>query len=31
MFKAMIVDDNILERMSLRMLIDWNSIGIELS
>jgi len=30
MLKAMIVDDNILERMNLRMLIDWNSIGIEL-
>lgn len=30
MLKAMIVDDNILERMNLRMLIDWSNMGIEL-
>lgn len=30
MLKAIIVDDNILERMNLRMLIDWNNMGIEL-
>ncbi len=30
MLKAMIVDDNILERMNLRILFDWSSMGVEL-
>ena len=30
MFRAMIVDDNILERMSLRMLLDWNDMDLDL-